>query len=392
MVDFSQIGYCTNVHAGADLATTRANLEKYALDVKRRVSPNGPMGVGLWLSANSADTLQREGLGAEFRAWLNDVGLVPYTFNGFPFGDFHSDVVKHRVYEPTWWDAARFSYTAGLIAIQNGLLPPGMNGSVSTLPIAWGHPRPPDGNLEIAALLLRTVANHLKSLEREQGRFICLCLEPEPGCVLQRSEDVVRFFHDYLLRGGNEETTRRYIRVCHDVCHSVVMCESQAEVFRAYHNAGIAVGKVQISSAVVTPPLDNSAEDQRANSLAQLAEFREPRYLHQTTVQSAANDYAFYEDLPLALQTVADPKQARGTWRVHFHVPIYLERFGHLLASRSAILECLKAAKQYSDVKHFEVETYAWGVLPPELRQPDLAAGIADELKWYISCLQGESP
>ena len=24
-----------------------------------------------------------------------------------------------------------------------------------------------------------------------------------------------------------------------------------------------------------------------------------------------------------------------------------------------------------------------WGVLPPELRQPELAAGIAEELKWF---------
>ena len=98
---------------------------------------------------------------------------------------------------------------------------------------------------------------------------------------------------------------------------------------------------------------------------------------------STAGALSFYEDLPLALQTASDPKQARGTWRVHFHVPIYLERFGHLLASRADILECLKAAKQYSDVKHFEVETYAWGVLPEELRQPDLAAGIAREMQWF---------
>ena len=33
------------------------------------------------------------------------------------------------------------------------------------------------------------------------------------------------------------------------------------------------------------------------------------------------------------------------------------------------------------------METYAWPVLPPDLQQPDLAAGIADELKWYIGVL-----
>ena len=44
-------GYCTNVHAGPDLARTRANLERHTLEVKRLVSPDRPMGVGLWLAA-----------------------------------------------------------------------------------------------------------------------------------------------------------------------------------------------------------------------------------------------------------------------------------------------------------------------------------------------------
>ena len=34
-----------------------------------------------------------------------------------------------------------------------------------------------------------------------------------------------------------------------------------------------------------------------------------------------------------------------------------------------------------SDCRHFEAETYAWGVLPAELQQPDLAAGIAAEMR-----------
>ena len=72
-----------------------------------------------------------------------------------------------------------------------------------------------------------------------------------------------------------------------------------------------------------------------------------------------------------------------GEWRVHFHVPVYLERFDLLGASQEAIRECLREAAAHGTTTHFEVETYAWGVLPPELRQPDLAAGIADEMRWF---------
>jgi hypothetical protein len=90
----------------------------------------------------------------------------------------------------------------------------------------------------------------------------------------------------------------------------------------------------------------------------------------------------FFEDLPAALGTM---RETHGEWRVHFHVPIFLEKFGLLHASQSAIHECLIALKTLGGVEHFEVETYAWGVLPPELRQPDLAAGIAEEMRWFAA-------
>src|SRR5947207_15441674 len=117
--DFSQIGYCTNVHAGSDLETTRTNLARYAIAVKQRVSPAAPMGVGFWLSAIAAIDLLREQKVSAFGASLREMGLVPYTFNGFPHGDFHQTVVKHRVYHPTWWEPARREYTLDLIAIQH---------------------------------------------------------------------------------------------------------------------------------------------------------------------------------------------------------------------------------------------------------------------------------
>ena len=40
------------------------------------------------------------------------------------------------------------------------------------------------------------------------------------------------------------------------------------------------------------------------------------------------------------------------------------------------------ALGRWKEVKHFEVETYAWNVLPKELQKDDLAEGIADELIW----------
>jgi hypothetical protein len=377
-----KIAYCTNVHAGADLARTRANLLKYAVEVKRRVSPDAPMGVGLWLSASAARELAECGRSDEFADWLSQVGLIPFTFNGFPYCDFHQPVVKQKVYQPNWFEPRRLEYTLDLIKLLDALAPAGWQGSISTLPVAWRSPQPTPAQLHAAAEHLRTVAEQLRRLEETRGRLISVCLEPEPGCIVQRSADLVAFFRDYLLPGCHDEhSLLRYLRVCHDICHAVVMWEQQVDVLAAYEAAGIRVGKVQVSSAVCLP-LDEIAPGERGEAVAQLAGFAEDRYLHQTTVRCGDNEPEFFDDLPDALERLEQGAALAGTWRVHFHVPVFLQRFGLLATSQSEIKECLRHCDRLAYLEHFEVETYAWSVLPEELRRDDLATGIAREMKW----------
>lgn len=381
MTSFST-GYCTNVHAGATLDVTRANLERYALAVKERYSPDRPMGVGLWLSAKAAEELTRSAGEGEFAEWLATRGLVPYTLNGFPYGDFHQQVVKHRVYEPNWFQPERLHYTMQLVQIHDRILPPGMEGSISTLPIAWGTPCPSREELEQAAAQLRQAAAWMHQLEDETGRLIYLCLEPEPGCVFSFTDDAIHYFQWQLFGREDDEIVRRHIRISHDVCHAAVMFEEQEEVLKKFADAGIQVGKIQVSAALAMdldlfePPADQA----RRAAIRQLSQYAEDRYLHQTVVRRD-DEELFYEDLPAALE--AESADPRGEWRVHYHVPIYLQEFGKLRATQEQIGKCLAAVKKYSNCKHFEVETYAWGVLPPELKQPDLAAGIAQELQWF---------
>jgi hypothetical protein len=222
----------------------------------------------------------------------------------------------------------------------------------------------------------------MHQLESETGRLIYLCLEPEPGAVFSFADDAIHFFQWQLFGGDDEDVVRRHIRLCHDICHAAVMFEDQADVLRKYQAVGIEVGKIQVSAALrmdldlFEPP----AGQARAQAIKQLSQFDEERYLHQTVVRREGED-VFYEDLRLALD--AEARDPRGEWRVHFHVPIYLREFGRLNSTQEQIDECLIAACQFTSCKHYEVETYAWGVLPPDLKQPDLAAGIAEELKWF---------
>jgi hypothetical protein len=160
------------------------------------------------------------------------------------------------------------------------------------------------------------------------------------------------------------------------------MFESQADVLRQYQSLGIQVGKIQVSSAVQVDFAQLAASDRTA-AFEQLAGFNEPRYLHQTCIRESNQTIHFHQDLSAALETVADAQSLESTWSVHFHVPIFLESLGLLSTSQHDILECMEVCKSMPNLEHFEVETYAWNVLPAHLQQSDLAQGIADELLWF---------
>jgi len=375
------LGYCTNVHAGADYAQTLRNLDDYAAAVKARVSPHQPMGVGLWLSASAARQVVAEGRTHELRAFLDDRGIEVFTLNGFPYGDFHSATVKHRVYRPNWAERARLDYTYDLIRILVDLLPEGGEGSISTLPLGWHDAFQARPSMDAAGEQLTALVHWLARVELETGKYIHVDLEPEPGCALDTSEDVVRFFEEYLLGTRDDRSVLAYLRVCHDVCHAAVMREDQQAAIDKLRRAGLSVGKVQLSSAIDAPfgALEASARDR---AFDQLRQFNEPRYLHQTTIGYDDRPLTFFDDLPEALSDAERKDIVDGDWRVHFHVPLFLERFGELLTTQRAVHDCLRHVRRDDEPYHFEVETYAWRVLPPALQPRNLPDGIADELRW----------
>ena len=386
--------YCTNVHAGASYEQTRANLERYALAVKAQVSPDAPMGVGLWLSAKAARELIEQDRVAAFADWLDEKDLVPFTFNGFPHGDFHEPVVKHKVYRPDWRDRARLDYTLDLVTIQDRLLAEGAEGSISTLPIGWrADIAESSAGVDEAARNLCRLVEHLHRLEEETGRLIHVDLEPEPGCYLDTSEDVVGLYRDQLFRQVDEDKVRRYLRVCYDICHAAVMFEDHAEALRRYADAGIAIGKVQVSSAVRVD-FDQLTQGERRAALEQLRGFAEDRYLHQTVICQSGGDGvadSFIDDLPAAI-AACDGAGPAGEWRIHFHIPLFVERFGLLETTQDHIGELIAEAQISSQVRHFEAETYAWSVLPQELRTADLSEGIARELSWLRDRVPSAAP
>ncbi|MGV3483506.1 MAG: hypothetical protein ACO1RT_03700, partial [Planctomycetaceae bacterium] len=190
-----QIGYCTNVHAGTDMATIRSTLEQYAVPMAAKLPAGEKLGVGLWLPASAAGELWPGEGAADFGRWLSERRLFPFTINGFPYDNFHLPVVKHRVYQPTWAEPERLNYTRVLAHVLAQLITAGGQrsdqppiGSISTLPLGW--PGSDDKfQVEMAGKQLRELASDLQSIEDQTGLRIVLAIEPEPGCILDRCQD-----------------------------------------------------------------------------------------------------------------------------------------------------------------------------------------------------------
>lgn len=377
-----EIGYCGNVHPAISVDQLIHNLIQHTAAVRADLKPNGTMPFGIWLSSQAVDELMSPRKLLDLQATLADHSLIPMTVNGFPFGDFHQRVVKDSVYLPDWTDPKRLDYTLRLADLHHQLLPPDAVSTISTLPLGWpGHQKPTSDFLNRCADHLRSCATQLDRRYQKTGRFHMVCIEPEPGCILDSSGDVVDFFKRYL-RPSEFPLVAKHIGVCHDVCHSAVMFETQQDAIAAYADNGIAVGKIQISSAV---EVNFDALDglQKTLALDRLKTFNEPKYLHQTHIRSREGHSRLYEDLPAALAS-CNGGSPQGIWRIHFHVPIFFSGDGIINTTQNCIAECLSAVDRFGVVvAHLEVETYAWTVMPPGIFDGSLNEGIAKEIRWF---------
>lgn len=369
----SRLAYCTNVHAGSTLEETLANLTRFSVPVREQLGVD-QLAIGLWLADSVAQELETNDAARRLRDQLDQLGIRVCTLNGFPQHNFHAPIVKHAVYEPNWATRERFDYTLRLARLALDLIPDDQDDiSISTLPIGWRA----DADNDAAAAQFNALAQELARLEERSSRRVHVDLEPEPGCAIDTALDLCQFFE--LL----DDSSRRHIGVCHDMCHSAVMFESQRDALDAYAANNIALGKVQVSNCPQVN-FDSLDEEERLAARAMLEQFVEPRYLHQTSVRNADGHVRFFEDLPDSLAEC----ESRGCWRVHFHVPIFAATLGAIDTTQSQLLDCLAVLGPTPPT--LEVETYAWNVLPSGLFADDLAGGIAHELRWLTEQLESQ--
>ncbi len=364
------LSYCTNVHPAEDLAGIIAQLDTYAVPIRRRLESE-VLGLGLWLAAPAAAELAAdERLRRRLRRELDARGLEVVTLNGFPYESFQAPVVKHAVYLPDWTTRERLGYTLDCARVLTDLLPDSAGyGSVSSLPLAWRSPWDA-GRADAASRHLDELARGLERLAAETGRTVRVGFEPEPGCLIENTTQAAE-----LLAGVDT----RWLGVCLDLAHLACAWEEPAAALQRLRSAGVPVVKVQVSAAL-------QADDPVAAADV-LQAYVEPRFLHQT--RSASGPAT--DDLDAALD-----QRLPGPWRIHYHVPLHAAPAAPLTSTipvlREAVHELLTAPGPRCE--HFDVETYTWGVLPPDQRPADaagLADGIAAELAFARDLLAAEA-
>ena len=387
--------YCTNIHAGQSWQDIRASLDEYVPAIKSIVAQSQPMGIGLRLSGEAAAVARQPEALASFRDQLSVLGAYVFTINAFPFGPFHGVRVKEDVYLPDWRDRERVAFTANSAAVLAGILPDGIEGSISTVPGAFKpNGRSSEAVAAMARNLMMAVAD-LVDLKRRTGKHIALALEPEPCCFLETTDESIAFFEGALLKpetldmlGGitgvgrseAEILLRRHLGICYDVCHGSVEYEDTVAALDRLLAAGIAIPKIQLSAAMRVPAMTKGLIDA-------VMRYNDGVYLHQSIVRSGDN-LSRHVDLPDAV-TAFGEGQADGEWRIHCHVPVFLADLGEISSTRSDLVATLAALRQRTRSSHLEVETYTWDVLPDNIRTGSKSADIAREIAFCRQELVG---
>ena len=372
------LAYCTNVHPGEDWAQTFDSLERWTLEVKRRLGVNGAYGIGLRLSDRASRELSERDRLLEFKRWLDRHGCYVFTINGFPFGQFHGAQVKERVYLPDWTDPQRVDYTVRLFSLLSQLVPAGVEGSVSTLPGGFKEfVSQPEQEQAIRANLWRCVEQIARASERT-GRRLHLGLEPEPFCLLENSVETVAFFDRLHEEHAGDPRLDEHLGVTYDTCHFAVEFEEPQDAVVRLQRHGIRISKIQLSNALKL----------RASTAAlrQLAGFAEDVYLHQVVTRQADGTLARFKDIDVALANAPDMATSPlAEWRVHFHVPLHRAPGGEFDSTADHILGLLKLLQAQPQLcSHLEMETYTWAVLPEPLRTRTVADQIIGEYRWML--------
>lgn len=218
-------------------------------------------------------------------------------------------------------------------------------------------------------------------MSRASGCDLHLGLEPEPLGHFENTEETLAFFDRLWAHAKDPQLVRRRIGVNYDTCHFALEYDGCVASLEAFRTAGIRISKVHLSAALAFDPSDRFAWQA-------IETFNEPTYLHQVLLAEPDGRITRFRDLPECFAAgTPESTQAREA-RVHFHIPLDADPMRPLRSTRDHAAELLAYRNQHPDFcRHYEIETYTWGVLPVALQRP-MAEHLAAEYRWVLERVQ----
>ena len=317
--------------------------------------------------------------------------------------------MKENVYLPDWTDPRRLDYTTRLFDLLAQLVPPGVEGSVSTLPGSFkDFITSPEQERAIRDNVWGCV-EHIGKLSERTGRNFHLGLEPEPFGYFENTRETVDFFQRLREEHPRDPRLSAHLGVNYDTCHFAIEFEEPADALKQFQQHDIRLSKIHLSNALKLRPTPAA--------LQRLAAFADEVYLHQVIVRHADGLLTKFRDLAPALNSPecarpraqqcenfeSDMKNPAASfhnlavpgdghtpsdgdeWRVHFHVPLQMLPTAELDTTADhvvGLLKCLQTQPQLCS--HLEMETYTWAVLPEPFRSRDVTDQIVAEYDWTL--------
>jgi hypothetical protein len=383
--------YSTLVHPADTWDEIWSSLRTYVPQVKARVSPDAPFGVCLRLSNASAATLAAdEAKREQLKGFLAENDLYLYTVNAFPYGPFKGVRVKEQVYEPDWRSEERTRYTKNVANVLADVVPETIEPSIQTPPLGFKPRVTWPGVVEEYTEHVLRVCAHLVELERKTGRCVTLAIEPEPFCFLETTDETIAYFQRELYSGAGVSrlaklaglpiseanvALRRHLGIVFDICHQSVEYEDIPDSLRKLVGAGIPILKLQEAAALHVPEVTEEAVDA-------LRRYAETIYLTQTLERRNGGPLTYYLNVEDAIAAWEADRSGAREWRVHIHVPVFLDDLGAFHSTRFAIAEALAVHRATPLSRHLEVETYTWDMLPEDIKTGDIVDYVSRELEW----------
>lgn len=393
----THITYCTNIHNNVNWEKTLQNLNKYTINIKKNITYNKKFGIGLCLSNTIVNQLIKVENINLFKNWLTYNNMYILTLNGFVYKHFHKKNIKENIYKPDWSTKKRLLFTKKLIHLFSDIMTE-KNGSLSTVPIFYK--KTIDRYKEKYKILQKSIINLMEitiiliTISKEKKKNLYLCLEPEPDCFLENTNDILNFFNHYLVPYGSEylnknykyplnfarKQIRKYIQICYDICHFSIQYEKPEETFTTLRKNNIKIGKIQLSSLLnIQTPKNKKIKLKEAK---QLSMYGKTQFLHQVRTYDKTKNSTNYSDLTRVTDVKPILETREYNWRIHYHIPLYRKTYDTYNTTQEYIKKVIQQINPTKE-NHLEIETYTWEALHKK-QKVNVVESIVKEYKYIL--------